>query len=245
MKGEGIVSGINEMVKVAKKLGLNLVSCVHEGAKVTNGDVIAIVRGTPKKITLAEDLLIGVIAKPSGIATAARKAIELSQGKVTIVCGAWKKMPFQIKDLVRNALMTGGVEIRMCREPFVYLDKNYVKIFGNIEKTLESVRGIKNRVKVIQVRGDTDAIEIEAVKAVKSGANIIFVDTGNLADLDRVVNALVKSGLRQMVKVAFGGAIKIEDIPMLIKKNVDILDIGRAIIDAPMLDVSFDVQCSG
>jgi nicotinate-nucleotide pyrophosphorylase len=36
-----------------------------------------------------------------------------------------------------------------------------------------------------------------------------------------------------------------EDIPKLREKDVDIIDIGRAILDAPMLDISFDVQFSG
>jgi nicotinate-nucleotide pyrophosphorylase (carboxylating) len=41
--------------------------------------------------------------------------------------------------------------------------------------------------------------------------------------------------------LAFGGGIKLEDIPALVKKGVDILDIGSAILDAPWLDLSYDV----
>jgi nicotinate-nucleotide pyrophosphorylase (carboxylating) len=241
-KGRGIISGVNEASKVAEKIGLKVISCIQDGTKVENGDIIATVKGAPKQIAIAEDLLVGLIAKPSGIATAARKAVELSKGKATIVSGAWKKMPFQIKEIIRSALVVGGVELRICKDPFVYLDKNYVRIFGNIGKALESVGELKDKVKVVQIKGDTDPIEIEAVKAAKNGANIIFVDTGELTDLEKVVKILKENGLREGVKLAFGGSIKMEDIPKICENDVDILDIGRAIIDAPMLDVSFDVH---
>jgi len=243
--GTGIIAGIDEMIKMAKKIGLKIVSCIHDGTKVKNGDIIAVVKGSPKQIVMSEDMLIGLIAKPSGIATAARKAVELSGDRVIIVSGSWKKMPFHIKDVIRRALVVGGVEIRICKDPFVYLDKNYVRIFGSIEKALEIVKELKDRVKVVQIKGETGAIEIEALKAVENGADIIFVDTGDIADLEEVAEILAKKGLRQRVKLAFGGSIKLKDIPKLCEKDVDMLDIGRAIIDAPMLDISFDVHYSG
>jgi nicotinate-nucleotide pyrophosphorylase (carboxylating) len=43
------------------------------------------------------------------------------------------------------------------------------------------------------------------------------------------------------VLTAFAGGIKIEEIPLLIQRGVDILDIGAAILDAPWLELSYDV----
>jgi nicotinate-nucleotide pyrophosphorylase (carboxylating) len=232
------------MRKIAQKIGLEVLTCVKDGDEIENGGIIASLKGKPKQIILSEDMLIGLVAKPSGIATAARKAVKLAGGKVTVVSGAWKKMPFQIKKIIRRALVVGGVEIRICKKPFVYLDKNYVRIFGGIEEAIKNVKNAKkfeNCLKVVQIRGETEPIEVEAVKAVKNGANIVFVDTGNTTDLEKVAKLLTENGLREKVKIAFGGSIKLEDIPKLCEKDVDILDVGRAIIDAPMLDISLDV----
>ena len=47
-------------------------------------------------------------------------------------------------------MLTGGVSVRMCDEPMIYLDKNYVAIFGGVQKALIAVAGINDRKKVIQ-----------------------------------------------------------------------------------------------
>lgn len=48
---------------------------------------------------------------------------------------------------LRQAMLTGGVSVRMCDEPMIYLDKNYVAIFGGVQKALIAVAGINDRKK--------------------------------------------------------------------------------------------------
>jgi nicotinate-nucleotide pyrophosphorylase (carboxylating) len=43
------------------------------------------------------------------------------------------------------------------------------------------------------------------------------------------------------VRVAFAGGIRLEDIPELADLGIHILDIGAAVVDAPLLDMKFDV----
>ncbi len=239
--GDGILAGMERLKNRAKEIGLRVLKALPSGAEVRKGDIIAVIEGNPKQIAIAEDLLIGIIAKASGVATAARKAVELAKGKIRVVCGAWKKMPIEIKELLREAIAIGGAGIRIIDKPFVYLDKNYVRIFGGIKNTLEAVKGIENRLKVIQVRGETKDIVEEAIEAVRYGANIIMIDTGDLSHIERVSKALRERGLRNKVLLAFGGNIKLEHIPILAEKDVDIIDVGREIIDAPLLDMKLDV----
>lgn len=239
---DGTIAGITCVKEAAQDIGLEVVLLIPEGSEVKKGSIIATVRGNPKQIAIAEDLLIGLIAKASGIATAARRAIHLADGKIAVASGSWKKMPVQLKMIVRKALVLGGVQTRISEAPFIYLDKNYVRIFGGVREALDSVNVLEDRVKVIQIKGDTASIEMEAIEAAEHGAAIIVVDTGNIDDLEKASKVLEKNRLRGRVKLAFGGSIRLEDIPMLCKKDVEILDIGRAIIDAPMLDVKFNVE---
>jgi len=237
----GVVAGIGRLTEKARELGLSIDAFVRDGDEVRSGDTIATIEGISKQISIAEDFLIGLLSKTSGIATAARKAVKLSEGRIRIVCGAWKKMPYTIKNEIREAIKMGGAEIRISAEPFIYLDKNYIRMFGSIKKALKAAKIFEDRIKVVQLKGETDLIWKEALEASYQGADIIMVDTGKIEDLKLVAEKLTEEGIRSSIKLAFGGSIKLEDIPKFLSLDVDILDIGRAIIDAPMLDIRLDV----
>ena len=85
-------------------------------------------------MALGEEELIGWISKASSIATAAWRAKKAAGKDLKVVCGAWKKMPLSIKELERQAIADGGIAYRMAEKPFLYLDKNYVKVLGGLEK---------------------------------------------------------------------------------------------------------------
>jgi len=104
----GVIVGTPEVKEEAERLGLSLERMLNEGSQVKKGDEIASFCGSPKQVAIAEDVLIGLIAKPSGIATSAHKAVEATGGRPKIVCGAWKKMPMVLKDVIRRAIITGG-----------------------------------------------------------------------------------------------------------------------------------------
>lgn len=239
---QAVLAGMERAVNKAIELGLEVINAMPSGSLVRKNDEILRIRGNPLQIALAEDFLIGVISKASGVATAAKKAAEISQGRTKVVCGAWKKMPFEIKDLLREALLIGGVGIRISDKPFIYLDKNYVRMFGGIKQALDAVKHVEEREKVVQIRGEFKNIDEEALEAVISGADIVFIDTGNINDL-RIVNEVLKDkGLRGSVRIAFGGNVKIKKIPLIADAGADIVDIGRDIIDAPLIDMTLDVE---
>jgi nicotinate-nucleotide pyrophosphorylase (carboxylating) len=237
----GLVTCVSSAAEAVRELGLLTNYFVADGSMVRPGQVVLEVEGTPKAVAKAEEVVIGIISKPSGICTAAHAALQAAAGNVRVVVGAWKKVPSKVRHEYRALLEGLAIDTRISTKPFVYLDKNYVRIFGGVEKALAAVKRMTGYCLVVQIRGEYQPVEQEAVAAVLSGASIIMVDTGEKADLHRVVDFLNEKGLRRQVKVAFAGNIKIEDIPALSDAGADILDIGAAIIDAPMLKVRFDV----
>lgn len=240
-QGEGILSGILLFQDTCKKIGIKLIKCKKNGEKVRRGGEIAILKGNPKQLAMAEEQLIGTIAKASGIATAAARAKKLAGEKLKVVSGAWKKMPPQIKDLVREAIIDGGIDYRISPLPFIYLDKNYVKIFGGVKESLLSIKEFINYTKIIQLKSRGKKLGEEACCAVRLGANIIMIDTGLRQDVSLVDLTLKKQGLRNKVKIAFSGNIGLRDLKDLRKLPVDIVDIGKSIVDAPLLDIRMDI----
>jgi nicotinate-nucleotide pyrophosphorylase (carboxylating) len=239
-KASGWAAGIPFAQKAAEALGIKASWKKQSGEALGEGEEIGQFVGTPEQIVKFENLVIGLIAKPSGIASAAQRAKRLAPGKIRLVSGGWKKHPFPIKENIWEAVAAGGIAHRIVEEPFIYLDKNYVRIFGGISRTLQAVSS-SSLVKVIQLRGEFSPIAEEAQQAINLGAQILMVDTGSWQDLEDVFKVSKKKGTSHQAKIAFAGGIKLEEIPTLAEKGVDILDIGAAILDAPWLELTYDV----
>jgi len=237
----GVVAETAAAAGEARALGLTVHRILPEGSEVRPGDEIARLAGTPKQVVMAEDCLIGLMAKPSGVATAARRFVARAGDRPEIVAGAWKKMPAALKEAIRRAIAVGGAKVRMSSGPFLYLDKNYVKMLGGIAEALKAVALLAGYVRVVQLKGHHREIALEADEAVTHGADILFVDSGQWADLRTVSDRLKQEGLRERVRIAFGGSIRLEDIDGLKALDVDILDVGRHIVDAPLLDMRLEV----
>ena len=149
-------------------------------------------------------------------------------------------MPIEIKDHIRRAVLDGGINVRILPKPFVYLDKNYVRMLGGIKRAIQAALPLERAV-VIQVRGETNRIGNEAVEAAKTGAKVIMVDTGRQKDAGDVIQALEEKDLRHQVRVAFAGNIVLGELGRISRLGLDIVDIGKAILDAPCLPMRFDV----
>jgi nicotinate-nucleotide pyrophosphorylase (carboxylating) len=236
---EGIVSPVAAAVEAAQEIGLKIEFQLNEAGYVRPGDEILRFHGTPIQIALAEERVVGLLAKASGIATAARRFVDRARGRPRIVSGAWKKLPLSVKDTIRSAIVAGGAEPRIATGPFVYLDKNIVTMLGGPEATLAAVAEMTNHRRVIQL-DDPRA----AAAAARAGADVIFVDTGRLVDAADASRQLSDAGLRDRVELAFGGGVRLEDIGELKRLNLDTVDVGRAIVDAPLLDMRIRVRPS-
>lgn len=239
-QSEGLLSGVASLREKGEDIGVRFLTSLPEGAPLHGGTVVAAFAGTPKQIALCEESLIGLVAKYSGVATAAARAAA-GAGRIRVVCGAWKKMPGDSRQALRRAVTTGGLPTRLADQNFVYLDKNYVRMLGGIRPTLAAALEVGQRVRAIQIRGETAAIGAEAVAAAEAGADILMVDTGRLEDARAVSAAVRDRHVRERVRIAFSGGLRIEDLAGLQAEDIDIIDIGRAIIDAPLLDMTLDV----
>ncbi len=237
---DGVFSGSASLRELGEEIGVTFLTLLPEGAPLRAGTVVAEFAGGPKQMALCEEVLIGAVAKCSGVATAAARARQ-SAGRLRVVCGAWKKMPGELKQALRRAISTGGMPTRLVDQNFVYLDKNYVRMLGGISPTLCEAHKLGQRVTAIQIRGETAPIGEEALAAAIAGADVLMVDTGRIEDARKASAFLHAHGVRTRVLIAYSGGLAIADLPTLQDEDIDIVDIGRAVIDAPLLDMSMDI----
>ncbi len=238
---KGILSGTAKLQELAAGLEIEVISAAREGSILMPGSVVLTAKGSAEMVARAEELLMGAIGKPSGVATAASEIVQKAH-PVRVVCGAWKKVSQAVKGELRQAVMASGAGLRMSEHPFVYLDKNYIRMFGGVADAVARAKQYDESCLVVaQLRGELGDIRAEARSAVEAGAGILMVDTGQLKDLRAVLAAAETEGWRHQVQVAFAGGVTPEELGRVISIKPDIVDVGRAILDAPLLDFSLDV----
>lgn len=236
----GIIFGIDEVREKAQTLGLECILAVINGQRCDAGGIVADFYGHVIDLVKAENEMLGLLMKPSGVATAAKQALEKA-GHIKVVCGGWKKVLPGDKEILRRAVESVGMETRLTAQPFLYLDKNYVRAVGSIDGILGETYKFPERNIAIQVKGETNSIEKEALLAAANGAHIIMVDTGSVDDFRKCSRILSQEGVRENVKLTLSGGIVIEDLESLQGYDIDIIDMGRAVLDAPLLDMRYDV----
>ena len=237
----GILAGMSGALTEAGDAGCVPEALGKDGDRLADGKAVLRLQGTAAQLAKAEETVIGALAKPSGVATATRKMVDRAGKQLRIVGGGWKKIPRALKTMVREAASVGGAELRIDDPPFLYLDKNYVRLFGGLEKTLEAVRPLRKYRKVVQIGSPRLSLEEETRIAAKEGVSTLFVDTGKIHDLHAVIRTLTKIGMRERIRVAFGGGVRLQEVDTLAALGVNALCIGRAIVDAPLLNMRMEV----
>lgn len=234
------LAGTRRLAALAAGIGVRVDRLARDGEDVRPGDAILEAHGTSGQVARAEEQLIAPVAKASGVATAAARLAAHAGARARVVCGAWKKVPAEVRDELRAAAGVGGVGVRMLDTPFVYVDKNHVRMLGGVAPAVRRARTIPGRAVVVQLRGDLADVADEARQAIAEGAAVLMVDTGRIDDLAAVAH-VARGTQAGEVTVAFGGNVGLATLAEVIEAGASIVDVGRAILDAPMADLRLDV----
>ena len=210
---------------------------VENGQRVNAGEALLTITGTATELGVAEDYVMGSLGFACGIASRADSIKAICPPGLQIACGGWKKLPSAQKPLLRSALNSVGILPRLVSGEFVYLSKNAVTLLGGVGPAIDAGRALNHGPVAVQVKN----VE-EAEFAVERGAGVIMVDTGRLQDLEDVHARMMALGHRDQLTLAFGGGVKPEELEQIRSAGADTVDIGRAILDAPLLDLRMQVR---
>jgi nicotinate-nucleotide pyrophosphorylase (carboxylating) len=238
----GVLAGASRLADAAAVLGVAVEWIASDGDRLAPGAPVLRARGDALQVARAEEQLLGLVAKPSGVASAAARLVALAAGRARVVCGAWKKVAAECRADLRAAIATGGAGVRIIDRPFVYLDKNYVRMLGGVVPAVRQARAVPGSTVVVQLRGESAAVEDEAEAAAAEGAEILVVDTGRLEDLAAAAARARAGRLAKGVLLGFGGGVTAASLEEVVETGAQIIDVGRAIIDAPLLDLRLDVR---
>ncbi|KUI29283.1 hypothetical protein AU194_20635 [Mycobacterium sp. GA-2829] len=205
-----------------------------EGESADRGQPLVYIEGSAWEISVAEDHVMGVLGFAGGVARRGSEIKAEAPAGLRVVCGGWKKLPAQLKPVLRAGLDVAGLSHRLLDGEFVYVGKNQVAMLGGVPAAVTAARGLDNGPVSVQVVDVAQALE-----AADAGAEVVMVDTGRLADLEAVSSAMHACGAD--VLLAYAGGVNATQLRRIANLGAHIVDIGRAVLDAPLWDLHMEV----
>ncbi|WP_315523074.1 carboxylating nicotinate-nucleotide diphosphorylase [Pseudoramibacter alactolyticus] len=233
-KGDGVLCGMPVFARVFALLDPDTVveALAADGDRVTPGQKLAIVRGDIRVLLSGERTALNYLQRMSGIATAARKVVDL-----LAECHSDLKLLDSRKTTPNNRLFEkyavrigGGHNHRYNLTDGVMLKDNHIAAAGSITKAVASARTYAPFVHKIEVEVETLAMAEEALAA---GADIIMLDN---MDHDAMAEAIAR--INHQAEVEISGNITAESIAKIADLGADYISSGALTHSAPILDLS-------
>ena len=241
-KSQGILAGVPFFDAIFKELGCAVEWTCPEGSQVVPISTIAKVTGKANKILLGERIALNCITRMSGIATRARRLVEVKtearwHGEIA---GTRKTTPgFRLAE--KYALLVGGASThRYDLSSMVMLKDNHIWTAGNITQAVKNAR---------KAGGFSIKIEVEcrsigeAREAANAGADIVMLDNFLPAALHAAAEVLKKEFPLLIIEAS--GGISEETITGYFGPDVDVISLGSLTQGCSAVNFSLKIHKEG
>jgi len=235
-KQDGIIAGLEEAKALFEHFDVKVELKAKDGDEVKKGYVVIELRGNARSILLVERTALNIIGRMSGIATQVRrlmKKVRAVNPNVRIA-GTRKTL---LKPLDKRAILLGGGEShRFSLSDAVLIKDNHLALVP-LEEAIKRAKAF-SIYKVVEV--EVESLE-DALKAAKAGADIIMLDNMTPEQIEEVLEALKREGLRERVKIEVSGGITEENIESYAKLDIDVISLGALTHSVKNFDVSLEI----
>jgi len=206
----------------------------EDGARVDAGRVVARVTGSARAILHGERTALNFLGRMSGIATAARSAVEEVAGTGARILDTRKTAP-GLRALDKYAVAAGGAtNHRMGLYDAVLIKDTHLGSGVTVgEAVLRAARAGRNAREVtVEVRDLAQLVE-----AIEAGAGRALLDNMSLAQIERAVR--VAAG---RIELEVSGGLKPGVLRPVAETGVDFLSLGWLTHSAPAADLALELE---
>jgi len=233
-KCDCVIAGLDIAAEAFRQLDPGAVFTVHhgDGERCGPGTVVAEVHGAAAAMLTAERTALNFLQRLSGIATATRKYVDATGGKITIL--DTRKTTPTLRALEKYAVRAGGgTNHRDGLDDGILIKDNHIRLAGGVAEALARMKAARQEMPI-----EIEAQSLEQVdQAIAAGADIILLD--NLS-LDEVREGVRRIGGR--AKVELSGGVTLERIPELAATGADYISVGALTHSALAADLSFELE---
>lgn len=240
IKENGILAGVEEASAIFHQVDDTLLITVfkNDGEVVEIGDVVLTVSGGIHGILLAERLVLNVMQRMGGIATATRRMVSALEGTSAKVLDTRKTTPL-LRFLEKKAVtIGGGANHRFGLYDMILIKDNHVDYAGGIRNAIvraKEYRKSMDRAIAIEVEV-RNTEEIEQVLA-EGGVERIMLDNFSPDEVREAV-ALIDGRL----VIEASGGITVENIRDYAAAGVDFISVGALTHSVKSLDMSLKAK---
>lgn len=233
-KADCVVAGIEVAFEVFRQVDSSVQTHarIRDGAQVAAGEIIADVHGPARALLIAERTALNILQRLSGIATIARRFVDASGGRITIL--DTRKTTPTLRKLEKYAVRCGGASNhRAGLYDAILIKDNHIRLAGGVAKAVSRARAYRPEV-AVEIEAET--ID-QADAALVAGADIVLADNMSVDQIREVVRHA-----RGRAKVEISGGVTLERIPELASTGADFVSVGALTHSAPAIDISFEIE---
>ena len=201
-----------------------------DGSRITNGNIVAIIKGKAKNILIAERVALNFLSHISGIATKTNEFVKLA-GRKTKICCTRKTIP-NLRVIQKYAVKLGGGINHRFNLSDEYLIKDNHIASSNLKSLVQ--KAIKNK------KGRKITVEVENLKQLKLilglKFNTVLFDNMNIKNLKLGVKLAKK-----YYETEASGNITLKNVYAVARTGVDRISVGSITHSAPAMDFKLEV----
>lgn len=207
---------------------------VRDGARLSQGDVIASVSGDARGILTGERVALNFLQRMSGIATLTARYVDLVSHTKARIVDTRKTTPC-LRRLEKYAVTVGGgFNHRFGLSDGILIKDNHIAIAGGVRKAVEAAKARAPHTLRIEVEVTDLAMLAEAID---SGADAVMLDN---MPLEMMREAVKLAGGRVLLEAS--GGVNDGNVALIAETGVDLISVGALTHSAPALDISLDIR---
>lgn len=211
--------------------------CAREGAVAARGERLALLSGAAAPILTGERVALNFIQHLSGIATLARRFVDLVKDTGATILDTRKTLP-GLRHLEKYAVAAGGaMNHRMGLYDRVLIKDNHLRIqerYG-ADAIARAIALAREKQPGMPVEVEADSLEA-AEAAAKAGADCILLDNMTGDEIREAVGLIDRRA-----SVEASGGVTLENVRAIALAGVQFISIGRLTHSAKAADISLDI----
>ncbi len=239
-KATGVLAGVDVAMAVFQRIDptLDVKAVLQDGAPLSPGDDIAVVRGSAAGILRAERIALNFMQRMSGIASDTNRYVQAVEGLNARIVDTRKTAPghrFLDKYSVR---MGGGYNHRLNLADGILIKDNHIQANAFREMGLKEViqLALARASHTIKVEVEVESME-QVKEALEAGAHIIMLDNMSVPEM---ADAMKVIGDQAIVEAS--GGITYDTVRAVAETGVDLISIGGLTHSVDALDISLDLE---